>query len=106
MTKRKEAVARQFRPERASRETMAYLLDMSTDTFDRLVAAGHLPPAKIIAGIRRWHVDAVFAKWDGLDVSGAAGTHRVPEPANDETDLYMPPKGARIGKAQGRRGTA
>lgn len=67
MTRRKADVVRHFPPARASRETMAYLLDMSTDTFDRLVAKRALPEPSYCEGLRRWDVTATLATLDGVD---------------------------------------
>jgi hypothetical protein len=88
MTRRKQDVIRHFRPERASRETMAYLLDMSTDTFDRLVGKGALPPAGLIAGVRRWNVAATLAAWDGVDGTEEKASDSPACPA-DEMDPFM-----------------
>ena len=88
MTKRKDSVARHFRSERASRETMAYLLDMSTDTFDRLVKQGLLPAARTCGGIDRWAVDEVFGAWDGIAAGGGIipATLQMPSATTPKAD--------------------
>ena len=97
MTRRKSDLVRPFRPERVSRETMAYLLDMSPDTFDRLVASGRLPAARKMAGIKRWDADAVMLSWDGLDVAEAVGS------AAEEQDRFLEGVRKFSGKTQSRR---
>ena len=80
MTKRKDDVVRHFAPRLASRETMAYLLDMSTDTFDRLVGSGKLEPARMVGGLMRWSVDRVFERLEGHEV-------QQDEDAKDRDDI-------------------
>ena len=69
MTRRKDAVVRNFPPRFASRETMAYLLDISTDTFDRVVAAGDIEAPHKVGGMLRWPVEKVFARLEGYEVT-------------------------------------
>lgn len=102
MTTSKSAVIRPFRPERASKATMAYLLDISVDTFDRLVRSGDLPAAKELGGIARWIVDDVYRAWDRVDAV-ARRESDSPEPQGGEPDPRLANIGAFRGKKENRR---
>lgn len=82
MTKRKDDVVRHFAPRFASRETMAYMLDMSTDTFDGLVASGKIQAASLVGGLMRWPVEQVFGRLEGYGVEGEPD-----EAAKDRDDI-------------------
>jgi predicted DNA-binding transcriptional regulator AlpA len=61
MSKRKADVVRSFPPDHCSRETLAYRLDCSPDSIDRLVADKFLPPPQMIGSMKRWDWQEVVA---------------------------------------------
>src|SRR3954451_20956742 len=107
VTRRKTDVVRHFPPARASRETMAYLLDMSTDTFDRLASKGALPEPALFDGLRRWAVAATIATLDGVDCAAEPSVHA---PSEAVTVVKSAPFLAGVeglrGKAEGCRGAS
>lgn len=57
----------------ANERTAAQLLDMRPSEFLALVERGHLPPAKDIAGFKRWDVQELrrIISGDGIDGMGS-----------------------------------
>lgn len=91
---RKNAVSRPYPPDYVSAATLAYRLDVSTDTIDDWVRSGHLPQPVQVGTQRRWLWDEVRAFIDIRNGRGAP----VPDSLDSGEDQFA--KG--IARAKGQ----